>query len=43
MPERTSYAQGTPNWVDLQITDQDAAKVFCGQLFSFMQPAPPPA
>jgi uncharacterized protein len=28
MPERTSYAQGTPNWVDLQTSDQDAAKAF---------------
>ncbi len=26
MPVRTSYAQGTPNWVDLQTTDQGAAK-----------------
>ena len=22
MPARTSYTQGTPNWVDLQTTDQ---------------------
>jgi hypothetical protein len=28
MPERTSYAQGTPNWVDLQTSDQDDAKRF---------------
>jgi predicted enzyme related to lactoylglutathione lyase len=28
MPVRTSYTQGTPNWVDLQTSDQDAAKAF---------------
>ena len=28
MPARTSYAEGTPNWVDLQTSDQDAAKAF---------------
>ncbi len=28
MPTRTSYTQGTPNWVDLQTTDQAAAKAF---------------
>ncbi|MGO8895710.1 MAG: VOC family protein [Streptosporangiaceae bacterium] len=28
MPIRTSYAQGTPNWVDLQTSNQDAAKAF---------------
>jgi len=35
MPQRTSYAQGTPNWVDLQTTDQDAAKSFYGKLFDW--------
>ena len=35
MPERTSYAQGTPNWVDLQTTDQDAAKAFYAGLFGW--------
>ena len=43
MPKRTSYAQGTPNWVDLQTTDQDGAKVFYGQLFGWAfddQPMP---
>jgi predicted enzyme related to lactoylglutathione lyase len=35
MPTRTSYAQGTPNWVDLQTTDQDAAKSFYGQIFGW--------
>jgi uncharacterized protein len=35
MPERTSYAQGTPNWVDLQTTDQAAAKAFYGGLFGW--------
>lgn len=35
MPEVTSYAQGTPNWVDLQTTDQDAAKSFYAALFGW--------
>jgi predicted enzyme related to lactoylglutathione lyase len=35
MPERTSYAQGTPNWVDLPTTDQDAAKAFYAGLFGW--------
>jgi uncharacterized protein len=35
MPERTSYAQGTPNWVDLQTSDQDAAKKFYASLFGW--------
>ena len=35
MPRRTSYAQGTPNWVDLQTTDQAAAKTFYGGLFGW--------
>ncbi|MGA2530261.1 MAG: VOC family protein [Acidimicrobiales bacterium] len=35
MPKRTSYAQGTPSWVDLQTTDQDAAKAFYGELFGW--------
>jgi uncharacterized protein len=35
MPVRTSYAQGTPNWVDLQTTDQAAAKSFYGDLFGW--------
>jgi len=30
MPARESYAQGTPSWVDLQTTDQAAAKAFYG-------------
>ena len=43
MPKRTSYAQGTPNWVDLQTSDQDAAKSFYGALFGWSfddQPMP---
>jgi predicted enzyme related to lactoylglutathione lyase len=43
MPARTSYAQGTPNWVDLQSTDQDAAKQFYTALFGWAyddQPMP---
>ena len=35
MPERTSYAQGTPNWVDLPTTDQAAAKAFYAGLFGW--------
>src|ERR1700730_14153958 len=41
MPERTSYAQGTPNWVDLQTTDQAAAKSFYGDLFGWTYDAFP--
>ena len=43
MPIRTSYAQGTPNWVDLQTTNQDAAKAFYSGLFGWTyddQPMP---
>ena len=43
MPERTSYTQGTPNWVDLQASDQDAAKAFYAGLFGWTyddQPMP---
>jgi predicted enzyme related to lactoylglutathione lyase len=43
MPVRTSYAQGTPNWVDLQTTDQAAAKQFYAGLFGWTfddQPMP---
>jgi uncharacterized protein len=43
MPERTSYAQGTPNWVDVQTTDQAAAKAFYAGLFGWTyddQPMP---
>ncbi len=35
MPERKEYAPGTPNWVDLQTSDQDAAKRFYGDLFGW--------
>src|SRR3954464_9795066 len=35
MPERKEYAPRTPNWVDLQTTDQDAAKRFYGDLFGW--------
>jgi uncharacterized protein len=43
MPLRTSYRQGTPNWVDLQTTDQAAAKAFYAGLFGWTyddQPMP---
>jgi predicted enzyme related to lactoylglutathione lyase len=35
MAQRTSYTQGTPNWVDLQTTDQEAAKTFYAGLFGW--------
>jgi uncharacterized protein len=35
MPVRTSYDQGTPNWVDLQTSDQAAAKEFYSGLFGW--------
>ena len=35
MPERTSYAPGTPSWIDLQTTDPAAAKQFYGALFGW--------
>jgi predicted enzyme related to lactoylglutathione lyase len=35
MPERKEYAPGTPSWVDLQTTDQAAAKSFYGGLFGW--------
>ncbi len=34
MPSRTSYAPGTPAWVDIG-TDVEAAKVFYGELFGW--------
>ena len=43
MPERTSYAAGTPNWIDLQTSDPNAAKQFYGALFGWSyddQPIP---
>jgi predicted enzyme related to lactoylglutathione lyase len=35
MPERTEYAPGTPNWVDLGTSDKDAAKKFYNGLFGW--------
>ena len=35
MPKKTEYAQGTPDWVDLQTTDQAAAKSFYASLFGW--------
>jgi len=43
VPERSSYTEGTPNWVDLQTTDPDAAKAFYSTLFGWSyddQPMP---
>ena len=43
MPIRTSYAEGTPSWVDLATTDMDAAKDFYGALFGWeFETAPQP-
>jgi uncharacterized protein len=35
MPERTSYTEGTPSWVDLPTTDQNAAKAFYTGIFGW--------
>jgi predicted enzyme related to lactoylglutathione lyase len=35
MPVRTSYPQGTPNWVDLQTSDQAGAKAFYAGLLGW--------
>ncbi|MDT5292738.1 MAG: uncharacterized protein QOF88_7627 [Mycobacterium sp.] len=43
MPKKTEYEQGTPNWVDLQTTDQPAAKEFYASLLGWSfddQPMP---
>jgi len=43
MPARSSYTEGTPNWVDLQTTDPEAAKAFYASLFGWSfddQPMP---
>lgn len=35
MAHRSSYRQGTPNWADLQTTDQNAAQSFYAELFGW--------
>ena len=43
MPERTSYAPGTPSWVDLGSPDTAASAAFYGELFGWdaaMDPRP---
>lgn len=35
MPVRTSYAEGTPSWVDLSTTDPASAQAFYGGLFGW--------
>ncbi len=35
MAERTSYAPGTPSWVDVSSTDTDASAAFYGALFGW--------
>src|SRR3954449_9739003 len=41
MSERTSYAPGTPCWVDLATPDVDAAARFYGELFGWEVPERP--
>jgi predicted enzyme related to lactoylglutathione lyase len=41
MPERTSYAPGTPCWVDLGAADLDAAVAFYSDLFGWEVPERP--
>ncbi|MGH2941729.1 MAG: VOC family protein [Solirubrobacteraceae bacterium] len=40
MPERTSYAQGTPSWVDLSSPDVAASTAFYGALFGWESSGP---
>ena len=35
MPDVTSYAQGTPSWIDLSTTDAEGALAFYGALFGW--------
>ena len=35
MTTKTSYAQGTPCWVDLQTSDQDGARAFYSGVFGW--------
>ena len=35
MPKKTEYTQGTPCWIDVQTTDQDAAKQFYTSLLGW--------
>jgi predicted enzyme related to lactoylglutathione lyase len=39
MPERTSYAEGTPSWVDLSSPDVEASSAFYGSLFGWQADA----
>lgn len=41
MPVKTSYAQGTPSWVDLSSTDPAASQAFYGGLFGWSFEANP--
>jgi hypothetical protein len=41
MPTRTSYAHGTPSWIDLSTTDPAAARAFYGELFGWLFEANP--
>ena len=40
MPERTSYAEGTPSWVDLATPNVENAERFYGELFGWESFAP---
>lgn len=42
MPEPTSYAPGTPSWVDLGSPDPDASATFYGELFGWETTEPGP-
>jgi predicted enzyme related to lactoylglutathione lyase len=42
MPEPTSYAPGTPSWVDLASPDTDASARFYGELFGWNASEPGP-
>jgi predicted enzyme related to lactoylglutathione lyase len=41
MPVKTSYAQGTPSWIDLSSTDPAASQAFYGGLFGWTFEANP--
>ncbi|RZV45867.1 MAG: VOC family protein [Acidimicrobiales bacterium] len=43
MPIRTSYAEGTPSWIDLTTSDPAAALAFYGELFGWTFDASPTA
>ena len=42
MSEVTSYAPGTPSWVDLMTSDPESARGFYGELFGWDYEIGPP-